>query len=47
MEQMNKETNAVSEEITIESFDELKGIIEEMPDGTVVSLDIKVVIEDA
>ena len=47
MEQMNKETNAGSEEITIESVDELKSIIEEMPDGTVVSLDIKVVIEDA
>ena len=47
MEKMNTEAKVMPEEITIETFDELKEIIEEMPDGTVVSLDIKVVVNNA
>ena len=47
MEKMNNEAKVMPEEITIETFDELKEIIEEMPDGTVVSLDIKVVVNNA
>lgn len=47
MEKMNNEAKAIPEEITIETFDELKEIIEEMPEGTVVSLDIKVVVNNA
>jgi len=44
---MNKDTNMMPEVITMENFDELKDFIEEMPEGTVVNLDIKVVIKDA
>jgi len=47
MEKMSNEAKVMPEEITIETFDELKEIIEEMPDGTVVSLDIKVVVNNA
>ena len=47
MEKMNNEAKVMPEEITIETFHELKEIIEEMHDGTVVSLDIKVVVNNA
>ena len=35
------------EEVTIHSLKELSTLIEELPEGTVLSVDIKVVTEDA